>query len=81
MLLLKTSSINKLVNKKYLIADTLEFIKSSFKKYNLDITFTDATSAMVEKEKINTAELNAKKTFEIADIDKLDKSPNQKTNR
>ena len=49
----------------------------NFKKYNLDIIFTDATSAMVEKEKINTAELNAKKTFEIADIDNLDKYKNQ----
>ena len=49
----------------------------NFKKYNLDIVFTDATSAMVEKEKINTTELNAKKTFEIADIDKLDKYKNQ----
>ena len=49
----------------------------SFKKYKLNITFTDATSAMVEKEKINTAELNAKKTFEIADIDNLDKYKGQ----
>lgn len=49
----------------------------NFKKYNLDIVFTDATSAMVEKEKVNTAELNAKKTFEIADIDNLDKYKNQ----
>ena len=45
----------------------------NFKKYNLDIVFTDATSAMVEKEKVNTAEINAKKTFEIADIDNLQK--------
>ena len=43
--------------------------EENFKKYNLDIVFTDATSAMVEKEKANTIELNAKKTFEIA-IDK-----------
>ena len=49
----------------------------NFKKYNLDIVFTDATSAMVEKEKGNTAELKAKKTFEIADIDNLDKYKNQ----
>ena len=49
----------------------------SFKKYNLNITFTDATSAMVEKEKINTEELNAKKTFEVADIDNLDKYTGQ----
>ncbi len=51
--------------------------KDNFNKYNLDITFTDATSAMVEKEKANTSELNAKKTFEIADIDNLDKYKNQ----
>ena len=30
--------------------------KDNFNKYNLDITFTDATSAMVEKEKTNTSE-------------------------
>ena len=51
--------------------------KDNFNKYNLDITFTYATSAMVEKEKANTSELNAKKTFEIADIDNLDKYKNQ----
>ncbi len=49
----------------------------SFKNYNLNITFTDATSAMVEKEKVNTEELHAKKTFEIADIDNLDKYKGQ----
>ena len=51
--------------------------KDNFNKYNLDITFTDATSAMVEKEKANTSELKAKKTYEIADIDNLDKYKNQ----
>ena len=51
--------------------------QNNFNKYNLDITFTDATSAMVEKEKVNTSELKAKKTYEIADIDKLDKYKNQ----
>jgi 2-polyprenyl-3-methyl-5-hydroxy-6-metoxy-1,4-benzoquinol methylase len=51
--------------------------QNNFNKYNLDITFTDATSAMVEKEKANTSELKAKKTYEIADIDKLDKYKNQ----
>ena len=49
----------------------------SFNQYKLDITFTDATEAMVEKEKINTEGLNAKKTFEIADIDNLEKYKNQ----
>ena len=48
-----------------------------FNKFNLNVTFTDATAAMVEKEKTNTAELNAKKTFEIADIDNLEKYKNQ----
>ena len=51
--------------------------QNNFNKYNLDITFTDATSAMVEKEKANTSELKAKKTYEIADIDQLDKYKNQ----
>ena len=51
--------------------------QNNFNKYNLDITFTDATSAMVEKEKANTSELKAKKTYEIADIDKQDKYKNQ----
>lgn len=45
----------------------------NFSQFKLDITFTDATSAMIEKEKNNTAELDAKKTFEIADVDNLDK--------
>lgn len=49
----------------------------NFEKYNLDITFTDATEAMVEKEKINTEELKAKKIFEIADVDDLRKYKNQ----
>ena len=35
----------------------------NFKKYQLDITFTDATAAMVEKEKVNTVDLKAKKIF------------------
>ena len=49
----------------------------SFNRYKLDITFTDATEAMVEKEKVNTEGLNAKKTFEIADVDNLEKYKNQ----
>jgi len=49
----------------------------NFNKFELDVTFTDATSAMVEKEKVNTAELKAKKTYEIADIDDLSKYKNQ----
>ena len=53
------------------------WIASNFKKYQLDITFTDATAAMVEKEKVNTVDLKAKKIFEIADIDNLDKYKKQ----
>tara|TARA_B100001250_G_C19780990_1_gene781868 strand:+ start:319 stop:1143 length:825 start_codon:yes stop_codon:yes gene_type:complete len=49
----------------------------NFSQFKLDITFTDATTAMIDKEKINTAELEAKKTFEIADVDNLDKYKNQ----
>ena len=48
----------------------------NFEKYKLDITFTDSSEAMIEKEKGNTVELNAKKNFEIADIDNLDKYKN-----
>ena len=50
---------------------------NNFKKYKLKITFTDSSSAMVEKEKVNTEELDAKKIFEIADIDNLEKYKNQ----
>jgi len=50
---------------------------NNFKNFNLNITFTDATPAMVEKEKINTAELKAIKNFEIADVDNLEKYKNQ----
>ena len=50
---------------------------NNFKKYNLNITFTDASSAMIEKEKVNTEELDAQKTFEIADIDNLEKYKNE----
>lgn len=34
-----------------------------FNKYKLDIIFTDFSEAMVEKEKLNTNELNAKKNM------------------
>tara|TARA_B100000989_G_scaffold286033_1_gene254294 strand:+ start:1463 stop:2284 length:822 start_codon:yes stop_codon:yes gene_type:complete len=49
----------------------------NFNKYKLDVTFTDATEAMIEKEKTNTEGLNAKKTFELADIDNLEKYKGQ----
>jgi SAM-dependent methyltransferase len=42
-------------------------------KYNLDIVFTDATQAMIDKEKENTADIKGKKVYEIADIDNLEK--------
>ena len=45
----------------------------NFKDLNLDITFTDFTEAMLEKEKTNTSDLNAKKKYEIADVENLDK--------
>ena len=50
---------------------------NNFQNYKLDITFTDATEAMIEKQKSNTAELNSKKKYEIADIDNLEKYKNQ----
>jgi 2-polyprenyl-3-methyl-5-hydroxy-6-metoxy-1,4-benzoquinol methylase len=50
---------------------------NNFKKFKINITFTDYSSAMIEKEKINTEELVAQKTFEIADIDNLEKYKNQ----
>ena len=50
---------------------------NKFNEYNLNVTFTDVSDAMIEKEKINTQEIKARKLFEIADIDKLDKYKNQ----
>ena len=48
----------------------------NFKDFKLDITFTDFSEAMVEKEKVNTETLKAKKTFEMADIESLEKFKN-----
>lgn len=48
-----------------------------FNKYKLDIIFTDFSEAMVEKEKLNTNELNAKKKYEVADVENLEKFKNQ----
>ena len=48
-----------------------------FNKYKLDIIFTDFSEAMVEKEKLNTKELNAKKSYEVADVENLDKFKGQ----
>tara|TARA_B100000989_G_scaffold77723_1_gene55208 strand:+ start:708 stop:1532 length:825 start_codon:yes stop_codon:yes gene_type:complete len=52
------------------------FWKKNSKKlnqYQIDATLTDFTEAMVEKEKENTKEVSANKTFEIADVENLDK--------
>ena len=48
-----------------------------FNKYKLDIIFTDFSEAMVEKEKLNTSELIAKKRYEVADVENLEKFKGQ----
>ena len=48
-----------------------------FNKYKLDIVFTDFSEAMVEKEKLNTSELVAKKRYEVADVENLEKYKGQ----
>jgi 2-polyprenyl-3-methyl-5-hydroxy-6-metoxy-1,4-benzoquinol methylase len=48
-----------------------------FNKYKLDIVFTDFSEAMVEKEKLNTSELIAKKRYEVADVENLEKFKGQ----
>ena len=48
-----------------------------FNKYKLDIIFTDFSEAMVEKEKLNTSELVAKKRYEVADVENLEKFKGQ----
>jgi 2-polyprenyl-3-methyl-5-hydroxy-6-metoxy-1,4-benzoquinol methylase len=48
-----------------------------FNKYKLDIVFTDFSEAMVEKEKLNTSELVAKKRYEVADVENLEKFKGQ----
>ena len=48
-----------------------------FNKYKLDIIFTDFSEAMVEKEKLNTSELAAKKRYEVADVENLEKFKGQ----
>ena len=48
-----------------------------FNKYKLDIVFTDFSEAMVEKEKLNTSELAAKKRYEVADVENLEKFKGQ----
>ncbi len=40
---------------------------------NLDVTFTDFTQAMIDKEKENTKEIKGNKIYEIADVDNLEK--------
>ena len=48
-----------------------------FNKYKLDIIFTDFSEAMVEKEKLNTSELVAKKRYEVTDVENLEKFKGQ----
>ena len=48
----------------------------NFNDFKLNITFTDFSDAMVEKEKTNTENLNAKKVFEVADVESLEKYKN-----
>jgi len=48
-----------------------------FIKYKLDIVFTDFSEAMVEKEKLNTSDLIAKKKYEVADVENLEKFKGQ----
>jgi len=48
----------------------------NFKDFNLDITFTDFSDAMIKKEKVNTESINAIKKYEIADIESLEKYKN-----
>ena len=48
-----------------------------FNKYKIDIVFTDFSEAMVEKEKLNTSELVAKKNYEVADVENLEKFKGQ----
>ena len=48
----------------------------NFKDFKLDITFTDFSDAMVEKEKANTETLKAKKKYEVADVESLEKYKN-----
>ena len=55
---------------------TGEFWKKNienFKNLKLDITFTDFTEAMIQKTKANTETLKAKKIYEIADVEALEK--------
>ena len=48
-----------------------------FSKYKLDIVFTDFSEAMVEKEKLNTSDFIAKKKYEVADVENLEKFKGQ----
>ena len=48
----------------------------NFKDFKLDITFTDFSEAMIEKNKDNTELLKAKKKYEIADVEDLGKYKN-----
>ncbi len=50
---------------------------NTLNQYKIDATLTDFTEAMVEKEKENTKEVSANKTFEIADVENLEKYKGQ----
>ena len=50
---------------------------STLNQYKIDATLTDFTEAMVEKEKENTKDVKAKLTFEIADVENLEKYKGQ----
>ena len=40
-------------------------------QFKIDVTYTDFTEAMVEKEKENTKDIVANKKYEIADVDRF----------
>ena len=49
------------------------FHENKLNELNLDVTFTDFTQAMIDKEKENTKEIKGNKIYEIADVDNLEK--------
>tara|TARA_B110000014_G_scaffold263953_1_gene262590 strand:+ start:365 stop:1192 length:828 start_codon:yes stop_codon:yes gene_type:complete len=46
-------------------------------QFKIDVTYTDFTEAMVEKEKENTKDIVANKKYEIADVENLEKYKGQ----
>jgi len=45
----------------------------NFNKFKLNITFTDFSDVMVDKEKVNTSDIIGVKKFEVADVENLEK--------